>query len=319
MVSATMSASHETEFGEYVFNNDLTTFEALSRLEVTNLGNEVTTLSTELDQTKSELNDLAVTVDNLVVRVNTDSFRIADLEAQVETQTTSISELNGKVDAQSASIESANLTANTALTTATNAQSAVNTTNTEVSRISGLLNNTISDVDVVRGLANTAIANAAAAQETASVAVNIGNNNMLAISGARIIAERAQARADEAFTLAQSAFTLANQIFVKQSSTIYGWGMYNGQETLFTVKARGTSTDIMLSSSRFEAEILRANNATGSNIQLPFTSFWIRSPGEFGQWPRARIRPGQWVLLMDGGELPVRQMFIRPFDIRDFE
>lgn len=345
-----MSASNETEFGEFVFNNDLTTFEALSRLDVTNLGNEVTTLNSELAQTRSELSDLSVSVDNLVVRVNTDGFRISDLESAVDAQNTTISFLSTRIDgavseaalarsAASAAQEAADNalseatlarsassaaqeTADNALSAANEARSGVNNlrnslnqTNIEMAGISILLDNTIADLDVVRSIANTANSNAQAAQTTAGTALSVANNALSTASGARVTADAAQARAEEAFSLAQSVATIADRIFCKENSLITGWGVMNGVNTLFQMRATSTSSNIMMTNVRFTSAV-----RLGNGNQLPYTTFWIKSPGEFGQfgWPAARVRTGAWQLHLDGGSSPNIQLFITPFNIRDY-
>lgn len=315
MEFAISKRSIDTEFGEYVFSNGLTIFEALSNLEVVSLGNqlivvqnEINTLSNqlivvqnELNQTRSELNDLSVSLDVLTVRVNTQGFRIEDNTADIGTLANQMVEVVNLANDAATAAARAQLTATNANSTANEAQSvAVTAQNTAV-----LAQAQANSANVTANIASTA-ANAASA--AAGDAQNTAVAAQVQAAGATVVA-------NSAATTASQALALGNQIFAKQNSIIYGWGVMNNTNTLFQMQSNLTSDSVMMTQQNFTSALRLGNGAV-----LPYTQFWIRSAGEFGQpnWPAARVRTGAWILLLTGGSGSAQQMTIDPFYIRDY-
>jgi hypothetical protein len=108
---------------------------------------------------------------------------------------------------------------------------------------------------------------------------------------------------------------LADQIFARENDLVMGWGRYNNQDALFQLRSNLSTNRIMMTNVQFVASVRLVNGAT-----LPYTEFWIRSPGEIGQpsFPAARVRTGQWVLRLTGGSAGAQQLFVDPFNIRDY-
>lgn len=72
-----------SEFGDFVFKNKLTTFEALSKLDVTEVGQEVLDLRAELNSVRDQLFQLSVDYSNTKSLVSTLEIKLIDLQYKV--------------------------------------------------------------------------------------------------------------------------------------------------------------------------------------------------------------------------------------------
>lgn len=72
-----------TEFGEFVFKNKLTTFEALSKLDVIEVGQEVLDLRAELNSVRDQLFQLSIDYSNTKSLVSTLEIKIVDLQFKI--------------------------------------------------------------------------------------------------------------------------------------------------------------------------------------------------------------------------------------------
>jgi len=193
-----MSNSNDTEFGEYVFQNDLTTFEALSKLDVTSVGREVADLQRELAQTRSELSDQAVALDNLTARVNTDSFRITDLEVEVQALATGVSDVTSQIETLNDRVEQVS--------------SNVLTLEQTVETLTSQFSNLSIRVDDVSQRADQAIADAAQASSQAGTANTTASNALAIANTAEQTAQGAAAQAQTAQNTAQAAQVTATTV-----------------------------------------------------------------------------------------------------------
>lgn len=165
---------------------------------------------------------------------------------------------------------------------------------------------------VIANAANTAAGNA---QSTANAAQTSANQAIQTADAASTLVNSLNDTVDQLARLVAETRLLADQIFARENDLITGWGLYNNQNTLFQMRSNLSTNGIMMTNVRFTASVRLANGST-----LPYTEFWIRSPGEIGQpvYPAARVRTGQWVLFLTGGSGGAQQLFINPFNIRDY-
>lgn len=305
----------DTGFGNYVFRNNLTVFEALSELDVVDLHTEVEANNALIVQTRSELQATTRLLDTTVARVNTIDAVLVDVREEVNSLTSEVNSIHMELQDVS---QLATLASNAASTAQQSADAA-----------SAAASNALSEAQSARSVANNAVIVAGAASTSAGTAQQTSNS-------ARTTADTALSRADQAIAsfntlngtvnqlatlvaqvsnIANLAFELSNQIFAKENDLILGWGRYNNQDTLFQMRSNRTTSNIMMTNVRFTSSVRLANGST-----LPYTEFWIRGPGEFGQgtYPPARVRTGQWVLYLTGGSGSAQQLFIDPFNIRDY-
>lgn len=254
-------------------------------------------------------------LDVLTVRVNTQGFQIADNTTAISSLQTLVRVVTTVADDAAAIARSAQATANAAQTTADDARRQATAAQTTANAAQSTANSASSTASAAQSTANTAQTTANAAQTAANAAQITATNAASAASQALTTANIAANTASSAQTTASQALTLGNQIFAKQNSIIYGWGVMNNTNTLFQMQSNLSSSSVMMTNTNFTA-----SRRLGNGNTLPYTQFWIRSRGEIGQpsWPAARVRTGAWILLLTGGSGGAQQLTIDPFYIRDY-
>jgi len=324
-----MSATNETEFGEYVFNNDLTTFEALSRLDVTHLGGRVEDIGRELAQTRSELNDISITVDSIIARANTDRFRIDELESDTEALRATVTSLQESV---TTTIELANEAARIANT----AQAAANSAQQAASAARVIAGDAQQIAITARTTANEAQDSAAAAQQTASVAQQAASAAVTAASTAQNTAIEANQRAGAALSTANQAGILAidadtkatraetfidvwrdsiQRIFCLQGMTIYGVGPSAGLNRYFQISLPDEEPGVQWRTIWYD----NPRVIVDGNVSTIDTGVRISPPDILpGQedWPVTSIRTGRWYIRFRRGSVETIGFY---FDIYDFK
>lgn len=87
-----------SSFANFVFENNLDLYEALSDLDIVNIGIDVTRLNDLMTQTRSELNDVARLADLTEARVNTMETRFLDIDNTLTIHGNNIVELNTETE-----------------------------------------------------------------------------------------------------------------------------------------------------------------------------------------------------------------------------
>lgn len=291
----------DTEFGNYVFSNNLTVFEALSELDVVDLHNDIQANNALIVQTRSELHATTQLLDTTVARVNTIDAVIAEVRSDINSLFSEQNAISRQILELQDSVANVQQIADSAASSATNAL-------TEAQSASSLASSAVTVANAASSAAGTAQFTANAAQTSANQA------NQTANAAAASVSDLSNTVNQLANLIAETRL-LADQIFAKENDLITGWGLYQNQNTLFQMRSNRSTNGVMMTNVRFTASVRLANGAT-----LPYTEFWIRSPGEIGQptYPAARVRTGQWILYLTGGSGSAQQLFINPFNIRDY-
>lgn len=261
-----MSNSHDTEFGEFVFSNDLTTFEALSQLDVTHLGRDVQNLRRELDQTRSELSDQAVMLDNLTARVNTLNFQVNDHTAEISLLEAGL---------QTVSIN-------------------LGQTNTELSVVRNTAN-------AAQTAANTAVSTAQAAQTTASAAQTAASTATSTAQAAQTTANAAQTTANIANNTANTSLGIAqrSQQYLNGTPVVSSLGSvihcYEQNQNWRVVTLVGTLGSAVMTETGYSGQIVTTNTA-GSTATSSWNFIRFSAPGNFASRTPIRLRSGSWRL-----------------------
>lgn len=252
--------SIDTEFGRYVFENGLTTFEALSDLEVVSLGNKLVAVQNELNQTRSELNDVSVALDQLTVRVNTQGFQIADNIADIENLQIQLSSVSTVANNAATAASQAQTTANNAVVVAGAASSAAGAAQTTANS--------------ANAAASAAQSTASAAQTTADLAQTAANNAVIAAasaasgaSAAAMAAALAQSAADSALAQVQ-ALTTPSQwripALLGATNTRYITVAFpNNQQWTYGVRLDVPAGEVAQTSQEYSGDVV-AYNASGT-------------------------------------------------------
>nr|AHX00964.1 ORF3 protein [Spodoptera exigua virus AKJ-2014] len=291
----------DTEFGNYVFSNNLTVFEALSELDVVDLRNDIQANNALIVQTRSELHATTQLLDTTVARVNTIDAVLAEVRSDVNSLSSDVNALDSEISELQDSVANAQQTADSAASSAANAL-------TEARSARSLAGNAAIAANAASTAAGTAQSTANAAQTSANQANQTANAATVSISSLNNTVNHLR-------SLIAETRLLADQIFARENDLITGWGLYQNRDTLFQMRSNRSTNGVMMTNVRFTASVRLA-----SGVTLPYTEFWIRSPGEIGQptYPAARVRTGQWILYLTGGSGSAQQLFINPFNIRDY-
>lgn len=305
----------DTEFGNYVFRNNLTVFEALSELDVVDLHTELEANNALIVQTRSELQATTRLLDITVARVNTTDAVLVDVREEVNSLTSEVNSIHMELQDVSQLATLASNAASTAQQSADAASAAASNALTEAQSARSVANNAVIIAGAASTSAGTAQQTANSAQTTADTALSRADQAIASFNTLNDTVNQLATLVAQVNNIANLAFELSNQIFAKENDLILGWGRYNNQDTLFQMRSDRTTNNIMMTNVRFTSSVRLANGST-----LPYTEFWIRSPGEMGQptYPPARVRTGQWILYLTGGSGSAQQLFIDPFNIRDY-
>lgn len=84
-------------FRDFVFDNDLTTFEALSRLDVVTLGNQVNTIDRDLTNLRSQVNQIAQTTESSALKISTLEVKQDTLKTRVDNLVDDFSDLTDRI------------------------------------------------------------------------------------------------------------------------------------------------------------------------------------------------------------------------------
>lgn len=102
--SSTLTSDVDESFKEFVFDNNLTTYTALSRLDVTDLATQVYSLAREVDKTQHALQTYIDTNDTRVNLLETQVNQIPELESQVNLLSDQVGDMQDQVSDNTDSI-----------------------------------------------------------------------------------------------------------------------------------------------------------------------------------------------------------------------
>jgi len=288
-----MSNSNETPFGEYVFKNNLTTFEALSELDVVQIGGEVSRLQTDLDQTRSELAGLARQFDDLTVRFNTIEFRVEDVESeaqrlngvtttlnqQVSGLTTIVQEIIVSVRSLAADIESVNAKLGAIDTNILNI-------NGRVTQVEQGMSGFRDDLDALQSRLNTTNSSVSALQS------QVGDLS----SRLTTLEPRVQKLDTDVTTL--NSIVLNNRIsifdgFLRLGMKVVGYGQFGSNHNWCEFTFTSMLSDVVYAGRRYRVTGLREIQVNGNSSPIQSTEAGFFSND---RWPSCRVRTGTWRL-----------------------
>lgn len=284
-VFAISKRSIDTSFGRYVFENGLTTFEALSNLDVTTLSAKVANIESELAQTRSELNDISVSLDTLTVRVNTQGFQIADNTANIAVLQSAVVQVQSELALVSDKADSA-------FNAATVAQSAAQAASQQASAASSTAATALSN-------SNAALIEAAAARDQAITADTRAQNAQTAATAAQSAANNALSIATQAQTTATTALRAGSYLnqwpsVASRMGVVFAYAQNQNWYTVTIVT--GSLGDPIMSETQYPGSItIRSTTGTSSTASWQFVAF--RAPGNFNSTVPIRIRSGAWRLV----------------------